>query len=144
MRRFEVVDRGAKTPRRATVGSAGYDLYTPVAFGVAPHSTTKINLGIRAYMEEDEVLLINVRSSIGIKRGLTLANGQAVIDSDFAYSTDENEGRIILCFRNNTDDRVIIEEGERVAQGIFMKYLITDDDSPLSDERKGGIGSSGK
>ena len=144
MRRFEVVDRGAKTPRRATVGSAGYDLYTPVAFEVSPYSTTKINLGIKAYMEEDEVLLINVRSSIGIKRGLTLANGQAVIDSDFAYSTDENEGRIILCFRNNTDSRVFVEEGERVAQGIFMKYLITDDDNPLSDERTGGIGSSGK
>lgn len=147
MRKFERVDyapEDTKLPTRATSNSAGYDFYSPEDFVIEPHGTYKFKTGIRAYMPSDEVLLINVRSSIGIKKNLALLNTQGIIDSDFAYSTDENAGNIMVGLRNFSDIPVEIKKGERVVQGIFVKYSITDDDKPLSEERVGGVGSSGR
>ena len=126
-------------PERKTKHSAGYD-FAVVEGGIIPPHTTKIfNTGIKAYMEDDEVLLIFVRSSIGIKRGITLSNGTAVIDADF-FNNEDNEGHIMLALHNNTDEPITINGGEHVAQGVFVKYLCTDDN--VVQERKGGIGST--
>lgn len=147
MRKFERVDyapEDTKLPTRATSNSAGYDFYSPEDFVIEPYGTYKFKTGIRAYMPSDEVLLINVRSSIGIKKNLTLLNTQGIIDADFAYSTDENAGNIMVGLRNLSDIPVEIKKGERVVQGIFVKYSIVDDDKPLSEERVGGVGSSGR
>ena len=139
MRKFEICEgyeNMATLPERGTKYSAGYDFYTanesPIEIGAG--ETVTIPTGIKAYMNNDEVLLIHVRSSVGIKRGLVLANITPVIDSDY-------ERNIILAIRNTTNETVVIQPKERLAQGIFMKYLITDDDN-ASGERKGGIGST--
>ena len=144
MRKFEICkgyENKATLPKRGTKYSAGYDFYTandsPIEIGAG--ETVTIPTGIKAYMNNDEVLLLHVRSSVGIKRGLVLANITPVIDSDYVNSP--NEGNIILAIRNTTNETVIIQPKERLAQGIFMKYLITDDDN-ASGERKGGIGST--
>ena len=97
---------------------------------------------VKAYMQEGEVLILHVRSSIGIKRGLTLSNCTGVIDKDF-YSNPDNDGNICFVLQNSTDKKQVIEKGERVMQGIFMPFLIADNDEATS-ERLGGIGSSGK
>lgn len=136
-------DEEVTLPTRSTSNSAGYDFYSPVTFTIQPHCVEEISTGVKAYMQADEVLLINVRSSIGIKKGLQLTNTQAVIDSDF-YNSAETEGNIKIGLRNLTDTAVTIQKGERIVQGIFVKYLITDNDNPLSDTRIGGIGSTGK
>ena len=145
MRKFEICEgyeNKATLPERGTKYSAGYDFYTandsPIEIGAG--ETVTIPTGIKAYMNNDEVLLIHVRSSVGIKRGLVLANITPVIDSDYV-DNKFNEGNIILAIRNTTDETVVIQPKERIAQGIFMKYLITDDDN-ASGERKGGIGST--
>ena len=145
MRKFEICEgyeNKATLPERGTKYSAGYDFYTandsPIEIGAG--ETVTIPTGIKAYMNNDEVLLIHVRSSVGIKRGLVLANITPVIDSDYV-DNEFNEGNIILAIRNTTDEAVVIQPKERIAQGIFMKYLITDDDK-ASGERKGGIGST--
>ena len=145
MRKFEICEgyeNKATLPERGTKYSAGYDFYTandsPIEIGAG--ETVTIPTGIKAYMNNDEVLLIHVRSSVGIKRGLVLANITPVIDSDYV-DNKFNEGNIILAIRNTTDETVVIQPRERIAQGIFMKYLITDDDN-ASGERKGGIGST--
>ena len=90
-------------------------------------------------MEDNEVLLIFVRSSTGIKRGITLANGTAVIDADYVDNED-NEGHIMIALYNNTDEDITIKDGECVAQGVFLNYLVTGD--TVVKERKGGIGST--
>lgn len=126
-------------PERKTKHSAGYDLAVVEGGIIPPHTTKIFNTGIKVRMEDDEVLLIFVRSSIGIKRGITLSNGTAVIDSDF-YNNEDNEGHIMLALHNNTDEPITIDGGEHVAQGVFVKYLCTGDN--VVQERKGGIGST--
>jgi dUTP pyrophosphatase len=91
-------------------------------------------------MHYDEVLMLYVRSSIGIKKGLVLANGTGIIDYDY-YSNEDNDGNIGICLLNISDKEVTIEAGERIAQGIFLPYLISENGNS-EEERKGGIGST--
>jgi len=128
-------------PTRADIGSAGYDFYAPTNYKCNPHETTKIWTDVKAYMNTDEVLLIDVRSSMGGK--FHLANTIGIIDSTYVDNPD-NDGNIGIFLVNDTDSVIHINKGDRIAQGIFMKYLVTDDDQPLSQTRTGGFGSSGK
>lgn len=131
-------------PRRGTSRSAGYDICTPVDIVIPPRGSSKtIFTDVKAYMLPDEALTTHVRSSIGMKRGLVLANTTGIIDSDY-YSNPDNDGNIGFMLRNLTDEEVVIKAGERVIQGIFIKYLVTDDDEPTSEERLGGVGSTGR
>ena len=140
MRYFEVMYDYGKIPTRATSGSAGYDFYIPEKVILEPGETKMIKTGVRAYMEKNEVLLLYVRSSVGIKKKLVLANGTGVIDSDY-YNNASNGGEIGICLRNNSFDHVTIEAGERIAQGIFINYLTVDNDNTNTD-RSGGFGST--
>lgn len=131
-------------PQRGTSKSAGYDICTPVDIIIpARGQSGVIFTDVKAYMLPDEVLTTHVRSSIGMKRGLVLANTTGIIDSDY-YSNPDNDGNIGFMLRNLTDEEVVIKAGERVIQGIFIKYLVVDDDSPKSEERLGGVGSTGR
>ena len=130
-------------PTRGTSKSAGYDLASPIDVVIEPHSSALIWTNIKAYMAEYEVLKLYVRSSVGIKKGLMLKNVTGIVDSDY-YSNTGNDGNIGLALYNTTDEAVVIEKGERLVQGIFMKYLTVDNDTFLKNERTGGIGSSGK
>lgn len=151
MRKFEIVkneyrkfkDEEITIPKRGTVGSAAYDFYTPCDIVIpAKGRTGIIATDIKAKMEEDEVLLLFVRSSIGIKKGIVLSNGTGVIDSSY-YSNPDNDGNIGVSLLNTTDEEVIIKKGDRIMQGMFVKYLITEDDN-ATEERKSGFGSTGK
>ena len=92
-------------------------------------------------MNEDEVFLIFPRSSLAKKKGLTLANNVGVIDSDY-FENEENDGEIGLLLQNFSEEVVEIKKAERVAQGIFVKYLKTEDDF-IEEKRTGGYGSTG-
>ena len=129
-------------PVRGTSKSAGYDLASPIDVVIEPHSSVLIWTNVKAYMQDDEVLEIYVRSSIGIKKGLMLKNTVGIIDADY-YSNESNDGNIGLTLYNMTDEAVVIQKGERVCQAIFTKYLVADDDVCLKNERTGGIGSTG-
>lgn len=140
MRFFEVIQPYGKIPTRATSGSAGYDFYAPSSLHILPNETVFIQTGIRAKMNKNEVLLIYVRSSIGIKKGLVLGNGTGVIDSDY-YDNPSNQGEIGICLKNTTNNHVYIDQGERIAQGVFIEYLTVDDDA-VTEKRGGGFGST--
>ncbi len=129
-----------KLPRRATAKSAGHDIYSPFSFELNPGETIKIPTGIKAYMQDDEVLKIYIRSSLGFKYDVVLSNNVGVIDADYADAL--NEGHIWIKLINHGDKTLSIKKGEAIAQGIFEKYLKVDDDKPVKDERVGGIGST--
>lgn len=152
MRRFEFVtrimskgllkDERIKLPERATKYSAGYDFYNPERVTIEPNEIKYVKTGVKAQMQEDEVLLLYNRSSNPKKKGLTMANSVGVIDADY-YNNPDNEGEMAFAFRNITDKPVTIEVGEKLGQGIFTKYLLTDDDK-AEGERTGGFGSTSK
>ena len=129
-----------KIPMRATVGSAGYDIYSPIDFKLAPKENIKLPLGIKAEMDSNVVLLIIPRSSLGFKYKFQLDNVVGVIDSD--YINSDNEGHIWVKFTNNGDKEIDVKKGTAICQGIFVNYLTTDDDS-VNAIRNGGIGSTG-
>lgn len=127
-------------PKRQTSKSAGYD-FSVISEGVIQPGEIKVfETGIKAFMGADEVLSLHIRSSLGIKKHVVLANITGIIDSDY-YDNPDNEGHIMVALLNTGKNPVTIEAGERVCQGIFTKYLITnDDDSTVV--RDGGIGST--
>lgn len=130
-------------PTRQTRKSCGYDFICPYEIVVKAKSVVKIYTGIKCEMEDDEFLLLAVRSSVGIKKGLVLANQVGIIDADY-YNNPDNEGHIIIAIRNMLDEDVVINKGERIAQGIILKYNIVNEDIPVKEERTGGFGSTGR
>lgn len=144
-RGFEIVskfkDKDIKLPKRKTAGSAGYDFEAAVTVSLPPKKITFVTTGIKAYMEKDEVLQMYPRSSLCFKRNLMKANSVGIIDSDY-YNNPDNEGEIMLLLYNFGDEEVTIKKGERIAQGIFIKYLSIDNDS-TDIKRLGGFGSTG-
>lgn len=130
-----------KLPQRATKKSAGYDFFSPKDFELKPKKTIKIPTGIKVYMQDDEMLDIRIRSSLGFKYDVTLSNSAPVIDADYHNNID-NEGHIWIKLINHGDKALNIEKGEAFVQGIFFEYLIADDDKPRKKERVGGIGST--
>ena len=71
-------------PKRATVGSAGYDFFAPFDITLSPGQTVKIPTGIRAKMEDGWVLKLYPRSGLGFKFRLQLNNTVDIIASPFS------------------------------------------------------------
>ena len=130
-------------PKRATVGSAGYDFFAPVDITLAPGETITVPTGIRAKINEGYVLLVFPRSGLGFKYRLQLDNTIGVIDAD--YYGAKNEGHIMIKITNDTKENrtLTIPKGTGFAQGIFMPFGITVDDN-TSEIREGGMGSTTK
>ena len=147
MRKFEVAkgfeDRGVVIPQRKTSKSAGYDIFALIDEDVYlnPGQSVSLTTGLKACMEDDEVMLLFIRSSLGIKKGITLSNSCAVIDADY-YNNSDNDGHFILNVINTSNEVQCIPARSRVAQAIFVKYLTVDNDN-ATGERIGGIGSTG-
>ena len=145
MRKFEKVtyDDSGIIPTRSDNGSAGYDFYTPQDIVIKPGEALLFKTNIKAQMLPDEVLLLYIRSSVGIKKHIVLSNGTGVIDSTY-YGNPDNEGNIMCALYNYGTEEQVITAGDRVMQGVFVKYLTTDNDIVVNKQRTGGIGSSGK
>ena len=130
-------------PRRGTAHSAGYDFYAPYEVVLRPNETAVIKTGVKCALEDGDVLMLYPRSSMGFKYGLQLVNTVGIIDADY-YNNPSNEGHIMIGIKNTGIRTVVIDRGERFAQGVIVGYKITDDDNPMSEVRKGGIGSTNK
>lgn len=147
MRRFETVSTfehlNPKLPKRQTEHSAGYDLSALEEIIIEPGDIKMIPTGIKVKLPNDEALFIYPRSSLGLKKHLMMSNSVGVIDADY-YNNDNNEGHIMIPLLNFGKEAVTIAQGERVAQGVFMRFMKTTDDQATQGKRSGGFGSSGK
>lgn len=130
-------------PKRATIGSAGYDFVAPRDIVLSPGETVLLPTGIRCRMEPNYVLKIYPRSGLGFKFRLQLNNTVGIIDSDY-YNSD-NEGHIMAKITNDSNEgkTVEIKAGQGFMQGIFVEYGITIDDD-ADGVRNGGFGSTTK
>ena len=144
VRGFEIVSEQHKKhdnvllPLRGTSKSAGYDFYSNDTVTIKPGEKYLFWTDIKAYMLPQEVLEIFVRSSIAIKKGLILCNQVGIIDADY-HNNKSNDGNIGICLRNISNDDAVIKKEERIAQGIFKRFLISDNCNS-DEDRTGGIG----
>lgn len=129
-----------KLPTRATEHSAGYDFYSPVDVVIQPNESVMIWTDVKAHMYYDNVLILNVRSSMG-KHPIMIANTQGWIDSDY-YNNDSNDGNIGFRLFNLGTMPYEIKAGDRIGQGMFVKYGTIKNDT-ASAKRIGGTGSTG-
>lgn len=163
IRGFEIVskylDTGINVPQRATNSSAGYDfaaakqIIIPSIWKLANKDQSKdvanvlpsilVPTGIKAYMPENEYLMLVNRSSNPLKHNLALPNGIGIIDADY-YNNPNNEGEIFVQLINYGLEDYTIQKGERIAQGIFSSYYTVDSEEQVLAKRSGGFGSTGK
>ena len=147
IRGFEVVssfeDAQINLPQRTTAESAGYDIECAETVTINPGEVKIVPTGIKAVMAYNEFLAIHIRSSIGIKRHIMLANCTGIIDSDYFYS--DNEGHMFAKITNDAkqEKTLTVEKGQGFMQGIFVEYGITVDDDATA-VRNGGFGSTTK
>ncbi len=149
-RGFEIAkgfeDKGINLPERKTKYSAGYDIEAAedcVIPAFKPgQKPVLVKTGIKAYMQDDEYLMLCNRSSNPGKKGLILANSVGIVDADY-YGNPDNDGAIMYAFYNFFAEDVQIKKGDVIGQAIFQKYGIVDNDS-AQGERVGGFGSTNK
>ena len=146
IRGFQVVNSDMRKticvhmPTRSSEHSAGYDFYADKDYDIAPNEIIKIWTDVKAYMQPNEFLMLDVRSSMGGK--YMLANTIGIIDSDY-YENPDNDGNICIMLKNISNTPLKIYKGDKIVQAIFMKYLKADNDN-TTQRRKGGFGSSGR
>lgn len=146
-RGFEIAkgweNQGIHLPRRSTSGAAAYDIEAAEDVTIPPFcpgmQPTLIPTGLKAYCQPDECFFIYNRSS-GAGKGFVLANGVGVIDHDY-YGNPTNDGQFSVVAFNVLDHELTIKKGDRIAQVIFQKILLVDDDQ-ADGVRTGGFGST--
>lgn len=115
-------------PKRQTKYAAGYDFESIEDFVLKPGEIKKIPTGFKADMMDDEVLLLIVRSGMGFKYNVRLCNQVGVIDKDY-YNNSDNEGHMFIALQNHGEKDYVVKKGDRICQGMFVKYLTVDDES---------------
>ena len=130
-------------PKRSTTSSAGYDIKSITAGIIKPGKSMVFKTGLKVCFNEDETFLLIDRSSVGYKYDVVLSNAVGVVDSDF-YNNEDNEGHFSVKLINHGEKDFEVKVGDRIAQGIFMKYLTVDNEEMIENKRKGGIGSTNK
>ena len=147
-RGFEIAkgfeNKGIKLPERKTKCSAAYDIEaaedTVIPSFKKGMKATLVPTGLKAYMQEDEVLYLYAKSSGFGKKGIMLSNAVGVVDGDY-YENEDNDGHIMFSMINLKEEDLYIKKGDAIGQAMFAKYLKADDDDATAI-RKGGFGST--
>ena len=134
---------GAKLPHLATAGAAACDLYAlldgPVTLESGERYAVPTGIAI-ALPDSSCVAVVCARSGLALKRGLGLANGIGVIDSDY-------RGEIFVALINNDSKPQIIENGERIGQLMILPVIPAEynetDELDNTERGSGGFGSTG-
>lgn len=145
MAKFEKVKRikdDINLPERSTTYSAGYDFYAIENTHVFSRGVTYVKTGVKVKLASDEFLMLCNRSSNPDKKELVLINGVGIVDADY-YGNPDNDGEIAFAFQSLNESGSFIKKGDKIGQGIIMKYGVTEDDIP-GGTRSGGFGSTGK
>ena len=135
------VDPSLPLPAYATDGSVGFDFTTRVTPEVAPGGMARIPSNLIVATPPGYMLLVAVRSSTPHRTGLRLSNAIGIVDQDFAGPDDE----IHIDVWNPTDHPVVVQRGDRIAQGVFVSVAVAtwDEQETPDAPSRGGFGSTG-
>lgn len=133
-----MLDNGAKMPTKAHKSDAGYDIYAPEAFGVAPKHSWTIDTGVHMVIPEGYVGFLKSKSGLNIKHGLT---GEGVVDAGYT-------GSIQVKLYNDSAAPYIFDKGDKVIQIVIMPIpeteLVQVDSLEETERGDNGFGSSGR
>ena len=134
------VDETLPLPQYATDGAAGFDFYSRERAVIEPGALAAIPGNVIVAVPEGHVLIVALRSSAPLKKGLIIPNGIGVIDRD--YCGPEDEVKILVY--NTRESAVTVERGERIAQGLIVPLPRVEwDERPAGGLSRGGFGSTG-
>lgn len=128
-------------PSYQTAGAAGFDLAASADTEVMPGAIVLVPTGLVVEVPAGHFLGIFARSSTPLKRGLVVANGVGVLDSDYCGPTDEVKIQVM----NVTGEPVTVRRGDRIAQGIVMPFVRVslEEGAGTTAPSRGGFGSTG-
>ncbi|AAY84050.1 dUTPase [Chrysodeixis chalcites nucleopolyhedrovirus] len=136
---FKKLNKDAIAPQRATLGSAGYDLYTPTDVCLKPQKWTVVDIGIAIQLPPKRYGRIAERSGLATKHGIGIQAG--IIDTDY-------RGPVGVCLINRSKKEYNFKKGDKIAQMIIESYhtpnVIMVDELDDTDRGSGGFGSTGQ
>lgn len=132
----------AQLPTYGTKDAAGFDIYAAEDISIQPKQLARIRSGLIIESPAGYFLAIMPRSSTPRKMGLMFPHSIGIIDPDYSGPNDE----ILIQVYNFTDQVSQVKTGDRIAQGMFlpMQQVTWDETENLTNETRGGFGSSGQ
>ena len=130
-------------PEYQTPGAAGFDLAASEDVAVEPGAVALVPTGLVVETPKGYFLGIFARSSTPLKRGLMVANGVGVVDSDYCGPRDEVKIAVV----NFTKEPIQVRAGDRIAQGLLIPVARAEwveASSDLRDGSRGGFGATGE
>ena len=140
--KIKKLNENAKIPTYGSPFSAGADLdaLSDSSIEIAPGKTVLVHTGLAFEIPEGFGGFIFARSGLATKKGLAPANKVGVVDSDY-------RGEVMVALHNHSDASVIVENGERIAQMVFLPYasasFVVSDELDETVRGEGGFGSTG-
>jgi dUTP pyrophosphatase len=135
------IDKSLPLPSYQTVGSVCFDLLAREKLEIAAKSLALIPTNIIIEVPKDYMFIVVPRSSTPRKKGLLIPHGVGIIDQDYSGPEDE----VLFQVYNFTEKSVVVEKGERLAQGCFIpvKQVTFEEVVEVLPKSRGGIGSTG-
>ncbi len=135
------VDKSLPLPKYQTKGAVGFDFYARETTKIPPKKVGKVPGNVIVETPPGYMLMVASRGSTPFTKGLMPAHGVGIGDQDYCGPNDE----YFLPFYNFSDQEVVVERGERIAQGIFVAVGIAEweeTDSMKHNSTRGGFGST--
>lgn len=136
------VDSSLPLPKYHTKGSVGFDFCARKTVTVKPKELQKIPGNLIINTPPGYMMMLVSRGGTPFRKGLFMAHGVGIGDQDFWGEEDE----YMIPVYNFTSEKVTVEKGERIAQGIFVKVdkAEFEEVKEIKDKSRGGFGSTGK
>lgn len=133
-----MLDEGVKMPTKAHDTDAGYDIYAPQVFGVAPKCSWSIDTGVHMLIPQGYVGMIKSKSGLNVKHGLRC---EGVVDAGYT-------GSIVVKMYNDSNKPYIFDSGDKVTQIVILPVpeteLVQVDSLEETERGDNGFGSSGR
>ena len=139
--RIKRFDKTVPLPAYKTEGAAAFDLCAREQVEILPKEFKYVPLNVAIETPPGYFLLLVARSSTH-KKGIWMANGIGIGDSDFSGDQDQYQA----VYYNFSDKPVLVEKGERIAQGLIVKREAVQwqEVETMPNKTRGGWGTTGK
>lgn len=141
--KVKVINRSKHAiPQYETESSAGMDVRANIDESIIlePLGRALVNTGLFLELPHGYECQVRPRSGLAFKKGITVLNSPGTIDADY-------RGEVGVILINLSNEKFVIEDGERIAQLVFAKHeqasFIEVDVLSDTERGAGGFGSTG-